>query len=259
MKYAKGTVAIVFLILTIGTGTAAFGFLGFGGTSWKEDVLLHDGRKIIVERSVDRGGRHEIGQMSPYKHQSLTFTMPGSKQKIEWEDTFSKELGMANFLPMLLDVQNNIAYLVVFPMGCLSYNKWGRPNPPYVIFKYDGKIWQRISLDELPAEIKVPNVIFSMPDIEVKKSGGHFMSAEMIKKIISGYPQPEYQTILREPLKPEALCPEEIRTENGGWRGIGWFSGQPDYEACMKVCDREKVNPQDCPCDRIFNKTNKEK
>lgn len=37
------------------------GFLGFGGYSWKEEVLLHDGSKIVVERSVERGGRHEIG------------------------------------------------------------------------------------------------------------------------------------------------------------------------------------------------------
>lgn len=28
---------------------------GLGGTSWKEEVLLHDGSKIIVERSVERG------------------------------------------------------------------------------------------------------------------------------------------------------------------------------------------------------------
>lgn len=185
------------------TGGNAFGFLGFGDSvSWYEEVLLRDGRKIIAERTVERGGRHEAGQKSPYKQQSLIFTMPGSKQKIVWKDTFSKELGMANFQPMLLDIQNNTAYLVVYPMGCLSYNKWGRPNPPYVIFKYDGKIWQRISLHQLPAEIKTPNLIFSIPDIEVEKSGGHFMSTEMIKKITSRYQQPEYKTILREPLEP---------------------------------------------------------
>jgi hypothetical protein len=225
--------------------------------SWQEEVLLHDGRKIIVERWVDRGGRHEVGQMAPYKEQSLTFVMPESKQQIVWKDTFSKELGMANFLPMLLDIQNNIAYLVVNPMGCLSYNKWGRPNPPYVIFKYNNKEWQQIPLKELPAEIKTPNLILSMPDIEVKKSGGHFMSAEMIQKITSHYSQPEYKAILREPLDPKKIeCTEMIRV-NDGWIGIEAFTSQPTYELCLYVCKIEELSPEQCPCERLF-KNNKE-
>ena len=213
MKYLKGTLSLFISILIMGTGMDAFGFLGFGGTSWKEEVLLHDGGKIVVERSADRGGRHEIGQKPPYKEQRLSFVMPGTNQQVIWEDKFSEDLGMANFLPMLLDVHNGMAYLVASPMGCLSYNKWGRPNPPYVVFKYDSKVWQRIPLEELPAEIKTPNLIFSAPDIAVEKSGTQFMTAEMIKAIIAGYKQPEYKTILREPLDPKKAqssvsCPD---------------------------------------------------
>ncbi len=36
-----------------------------GGTSWREEVLLHDGSKIVAERFVLRRGRHEIGQRPP--------------------------------------------------------------------------------------------------------------------------------------------------------------------------------------------------
>ncbi|MHB1014878.1 MAG: hypothetical protein ACYC2W_06340 [Desulfurivibrionaceae bacterium] len=213
MKYTKGTLGLLVAILIMGTGMNAFGFLGFGGDSWREEVLLHDGQKIIVKRSVDRGGRHEIGQKPPYKEQSLVFTMPGTNQQVRWEDKFSEDLGMANFLPMLLDVYKGLAYLVTSPMGCLSYNKWGRPNPPYVVFKYNGKMWQRIPLEDLPPEIKTPNLIFSMPDIEVERAGTRFMTAEKIKSIISDYPQPEYKTILREPVKPgsygsSVTCPD---------------------------------------------------
>lgn len=194
--------AILLMILDGGMSACAM-----GGTSWKEEVLLHDGQKIIVERSVERGGRHEIGQKPPYKEQSLVFTMPISNETITWEDRYSEDVGSANFLPMLLDISKGTPYLVVNPMGCLSYNKWGRPNPPYVIFKYDGKAWQRIPLQELPAEIKTPNLIFSMPDIKVEESGKRFMSAEMIRAITEGYKQPEYKTILREVLATEK-CPQ---------------------------------------------------
>jgi len=175
--------------------------------SWKEEVLLHDGSKIIVERSVERGGRHEIGQRPPYKEQSLNFTVPGTSQTIRWEDHYSEDLGMANFLPKALDMRDGVVYLVASPMGCLSYNKWGRPNPPYVIFKFAAKEWKRIPLQELPPEIKAFNLIGSAPDIEVEKSGKRFMSAEMIRALNADYKQPEYRTILREAL-PKERCPQ---------------------------------------------------
>ena len=216
------------LILTLGVSmSACAGFLGFGGTSWKEEVLLHDGQKIIVERSVDRGGRHEIGQKPPIKEQSLSFTMPSTNKTITWEDHYSEDIGSASFLPMLLDIHQGAAYLVADTMDCLSYNKWGRPNPPYVIFKYEGKEWKRISLQELPTEIKTPNLIFSMPDIEVEKLGKSFVSAELIQEIINGYryKQTEHLTITREPMKKAELgsslsCPE-LEQYKDGWRTPG--------------------------------------
>jgi len=66
MKYLKGILGVLISILVLGVSMNAFGFLGFGNSaSWKEEVLLHDGSKIIVERSLSYGGRHEIGQASP--------------------------------------------------------------------------------------------------------------------------------------------------------------------------------------------------
>ncbi len=197
--------------------SAEAGLFGFGGTSWKEEVLLHDGSKIIVARKVDRGGRHEIGQEPPIKEQSLSFTMPGMGDQVTWKDDFSEDVGSANFLPMLLDVKQSIAYLVVYPMGCLSYNKWGRPNPPYVIFKYQDKDWKRIPLQELPSEIKQPNLIFSSPDEEAEKIGKSFIPAETIQNVIANYPQPEFKSILRDSTATGmATCPE-LAYYKGGW------------------------------------------
>ncbi len=206
------------LVLTLGVSMSAeAGLFGLGGTSWKEEVLLHDGSKIVVERSVERGGRHEVGQKPPYKEQSLVFTIPGTNQRVTWEDHYSEDIGTASFLPMLIDIVKDTAYLVASPMGCLSYNKWGRPNPPYVIFKYEGKEWKRVPLQELPAEINTPNLIFSMPDIKVEQSGKRFMSAEMIKAIIDDYKQPEFKTILREAYPgAEGVC-EQLIKYKGYW------------------------------------------
>lgn len=243
------------LLLMIGVSMSAdAGFLGFGGTSWKEEVLLHDGSKIIAERSVERGGRHELGQQPPIKEQSLTFILPSTNESVTWEDNFTEDVGGANFLPMLLEVRKDIAYLVVHPMGNLSFMKWGSPNPPYVAFKYQNKKWNRITLQELPAELTAPNLIFSSPDDEAKKTGQRIVSVEAIKRLYDGYRQSEYKTIARTPLEHWKTRPQDkkVRTEGGGWLGIGWFSDQPSLEACLKNCTREKVNPQDCPCNTLF-------
>lgn len=210
------------LLLVMGVSmNADAGLFGFGGTSWKEEALLHDGSRIIVERSVKRGGRHEIGQQPAYEEQSLSFTMPGTKQEVVWEDKSSEDLGSASFLPMLLDIYDETAYLIASPMGCLSYNKWGRPNPPYVVFRYQDKEWQRITLQELPVEIKTPNLIFSDPDNVVKKIGKSLIPADTIQQIISRYRQPEFKTILREPVnggKGITTCEEMIHYK------CGWIS-----------------------------------
>lgn len=241
------------LLLMMGVSmNADAGLFGFGGTSWKEEVLLQDGSKIIVERMVELGGRHELGQKPPIKEQSLTFTLPSTNQRVIWEDHYSEDVGSSNFNPMLLEVVNGTAYVLASPAGCLSYNKWGRPNPPYVVFRYQGKEWKRITLQELPAEIKLPNLVISSPDDVAKKYKNGLLSAEMIRQENEGFSQPEFKTILREAYPGAAGgCGEMIYT-NDGWEGLGFFKHQPSYEACLKYCIRKGVSPQNCPCETLF-------
>jgi len=208
------------LILMMGASmNTNAGWFGFGGDSWKEEVLLHDGQKIIVKRTVERGGRHEIGQQPPYKEQSLVFTLPTTNERVTWETVFSADIGLADFKPILLDIVQGKAYIVTTPMGCLAYNKWGRPNPPYVLFKYEGKEWKRIPLQELPLELNTPNLIISSPDNEVERIGKNLIPAETIKRLNGELTQPEYKTILREAL-PQArinqMCMEMVPYK-GSW------------------------------------------
>lgn len=238
------------LALTLGMSMSA---CAMGGASWKEEVLLHDGQKIVVGRSIERGGRHEIGQQPPVKEESLSFTVPGTNDRVLWKSEYSEDIGYADFGPLLVDVLRKTAYVVAAPIGCLSYNKWGRPNPPYIVFKYQNNTWNRIALQELPTEIKTPNLIFSSPDNEVEKLGKSFVSAAMVRHANSDLTQPEYKTILREAYPAAAgSCGEMIYDGNGGWIGTGWFRDQPTYEACLKYCDRQKISAQYCPCETLF-------
>lgn len=124
-----------------------------------------------------------------------------------------------------------------------------------MVFKYEGKEWKRIPLQELPAEINTPNLIFSMPDIKVEQSGKRFMSAEIIKAIIADYKQPEFKTILREAVKGGlgiTSCEKMVPYGKSGWLGLDWFSDKPTYETCLKFCEEKGVSPQNCPCNSLF-------
>lgn len=245
------------LILTMGASmSASAGWFGFGGTSWKEEVLLHDGQKIIVKRSQSYGGQHEIGQPSPIKEHTISFTPPGSKTEFTWTSEYGEDIGRTNFNLLALHVLNGTPYVIASPNLCLSYNKWGRPNPPYVFFKYDGKEWRRVEVSELPAEFKTVNIDFRMTwhirDKKIKFDAGGLLSAETIKRHNEENEEPEYRTILREPLANVGRdCMEEIRTGDG-WMSIDWFSSQKSHESCLKVCKREKVTSQNCPCAKLF-------
>lgn len=212
------------LLLMMGVSmNADAGLFGFGGDSWKEEVLLHDGSKIIVKRSQSYGGRGEIGQGAPIKEHTISFTLPSSNKTITWTSEYSEDVGRANFNLLAVHVLNGTTYIVASPNLCLSYNKWGRPNPPYVFFKYDGKTWQRISLEEFPIEFKTINVALDIRGRQVEelvKMGR--VSAEKIEQRNAHSEIPEFKTILREPVKHEGPegCPEMVYYK-GMWVGPG--------------------------------------
>jgi hypothetical protein len=252
-KTSIGIITLFVFSIMLMTSINACGFLGIGNTaSWKEEVLLHDGSKIIVKRWQKREGRHEIGQTPPIGEQSIKFTLPGTNKVITWKDEYSKEIGRSNFELLALHILNATPYIITTPRLCLSYNKWGRPNPPYVIFKYENNVWKRIELPELPAEFKNINLVINSKSHEEELVSQSLASAEMVKKLNSSLTQPELKTIIRTPMEGVG-CERMVRIQ-GGWEGIDWFSSQPNYEACLKHCSQENVKKEDCPCDSLFKR-----
>jgi hypothetical protein len=207
-------ISLLGMLFMVGVSmNADAGLFGLGGTSWKEEVLLHDGQKIIVKRSQSYGGRREIGQKPPIKEHTISFMLPGSNKPITWTSEYGEDLGRTNFNLLALHVLNGIPYIIAEPNLSLSYKKWGRPNPPYVFFKYDDSVWRRIPLEELPIEFENINLVIStLSDVNKLLSLG-FVSAERVKQLNSGLTQEEYKTIHRTPLdhwkpRPEYTGPQ---------------------------------------------------
>ena len=188
-------------------------------TSLRSLLLLYAGsllpndrlHKTIYTLSQSYGGRHEITQSPPIKEYNISFTLPNSGKTIKWTSEYSEDVGRANLHPLALHVLNGTPYIIAEPNLCLSYNKWGRPNPPYVIFKYDSKEWQRIAMQKLPTVFKDTNLVNNTKDHAEQLKSTSVVTTEAIRQFNSTLTQPEYKTILREALSAhpnsQTSCP----------------------------------------------------
>ena len=229
-----------------------------GADSWKEEVLLHDGRKIIVERSQTYKGRSEPGQRAPIGEHTIRFSLPGSSKTVTWTSEYGEEIGRTDFDLLALHIKNNTPYVVAEPNLCLSYNKWGRPNPPYVVFRHDGNTWQRIAFDALPSEFTTVNVVQGIRGIDVENLvKARRISAEQVAGLNAGQERPEAKAILREKVSESRLLAEcGVRVNNGKglWLSMDWFTDQKSLESCTRVCDMKSFEKQFCPCENIFER-----
>jgi hypothetical protein len=121
---------------------------------WKEEVLLHDGRVIVIERSLRTGEVPvEIGQRPGESDYTLTFKTADGK-------TVSWGAGKS-FKPMILDFSSGTPYVVARGSTGPDYEKHGCPRPPYFIFRWADGVWQRIDYEQLPKEIRKANLLAS--------------------------------------------------------------------------------------------------
>lgn len=254
MRIQKGIVrriAQLGLVLLLGVSMSACAGLG-SSKGWKEEVQLHDGRVLVVERHFNLGGYPTLDarERKPLD-ETITFTLSGTNKTISWKTEFDDRVPEPNSLgALLLDIVDGVPYLATSPAGCISYNKWGRPNPPYILFKYSNEEWRQIAMKEFPVVLVEANLM-STPDSRLLKPyySVEAARAQRNRGNVSAYAK----IIFHEPIRSAgAGCPEMIQKGNGGWDGIGWFSEQPSKEACLEYCEQKEVSAQNCPCNRLF-------
>ena len=148
-------------ILMLGVSMSAEAGLFSHTKGWKEEIQLHDGRVTVAERSFNLGGYPTLDSRErALLDETITFTLPESNKKISWKTEFRNDVPEPNSLSLLLlDVVDGIPYIATSPAGSIAYNKWGSPNPPYVLFKYVNDEWKRIPLGEFPPELVHANLI----------------------------------------------------------------------------------------------------
>lgn len=220
-------ISTIGLILTLGISmNAQAGLFGIGGhtMNWKEEVLLHDGQIIVVERFYNLGDYSTLESTERAAlDETVTFNLPGTGQKITWKTDFRDTEPEPNSLNLILfNVVKGVPYIATYPAGCISYNKWKRPNPPQILFKYENDQWKRITLSEFPVELTKANVIVGRPATKLLKP--YYSVAQVNEE--NRYVVREYGAVLREPLLSGTgitRCEELVRYKCG-WGAPGEFN-----------------------------------
>lgn len=229
-------------------------YAGVFGYYWREVAELHDGRQVVVTRHQTYGGRHEIGQGPPISLQRLTFTVPETGERVTWESSTTPDIGRINLLALAVHILDGTPYVISEPHLCLAYNKWGRPDPPYVLFKYENREWKRIPIEELPAEFKTLNLVINTKSHHKEITNfirNWTVQPELIRKLNSSLKQLEYQVIQRGP--QGRGCDKMFGNGKGHWLGEGFFTTNFGLAACVATCRKYEYDERHCPCNQFFS------
>jgi len=204
-KMIFGLISIIFLVLLY--------VIFFPSVfRWKEEVLLHDGRKIIAERKDVMGGWAEPGQSGSTQQRIITFSDPDHPEK----KYTHKIMGSSNYL--LLDFEEGVPWLIVY-VGPFSYETTC-PIGTYETFAWAGDGWRSVSYAELPKRFNHPNMAVSYtPDMLDPRRKGALLSADEIRNLI--------------------LNSKRVRA---GGSGISWRLVEKDSDGTITDCDYYRKN-----------------
>ncbi len=120
---------------------------------WKEEILLHDGRKIIAERVDVMGGWAEPGQSGAPQERRITFPDPDNPAK----KYTHRITGSSNYL--LLDFDKGTPWLIVI-VGPFSTDT-DCPIGSYETFTWSDEAWRSVVYSSLPPKVRKPNMTVS--------------------------------------------------------------------------------------------------
>lgn len=134
--------------------------------TWTEDVKLLDGRVITVTQKnrVEEDVSREFW---------LIFKLAEFDDKeIVWHESL---------MPLVLNVYQGSLYVISNPFTEREFRQYGKPNPPYLGYRYEAGQWQRIPFNEIPEAIYDTNMYFDNMAVYRLKHVSLAHKAEMIR------------------------------------------------------------------------------
>lgn len=189
----------------------------------------------------------------PFHEQTLRFYLPNVDKVFEWAAPYNEFNGQSELIILAVHVLKNTPYIITAPNLCIDYNKWNRPNPPYIAFKWKGDTWQQIPWKDFPPEFNNINLTTGEKvQLGERPAGANILPAEVIARWSNEASLPQFRKILREPLTPVPGCIPMITNGKGVWVTRERFSSEKDLKACQRQCDINEFSKETCPCREIF-------
>lgn len=176
-------------IILAGFAVAIASTLGFfrNTLDWKEEIVLHDGRIVVVEREDRLGGWAEPGQKASQRERRISFSDPDDPKK-RYTHVIT---GSSNYL---LIGFNQATPWVIVSVGPFS-NDTKCPIGTYETFRWLNGTWHSVSYATLPPVFKKPNMAVSYtvnaPD---PRRSGRLLKVDEVQKILDDMfkiPMPE--------------------------------------------------------------------
>ncbi|THF62244.1 hypothetical protein [Pseudothauera rhizosphaerae] len=152
--------------------------------NWSEEIVLHDGSALKLERNVsytlshsfgDAGSGYQLSRNKLRKHQ-LRFTHPKNGEILTWQGEVSVE-------PVLLDVVDGTPYIVLAARPTKEVAQiYGCTELPFIYLRHDHKqrnVWHPVPLDRAPDSLKRMNISI----IGDKSPKQHLSAAEIDETI----------------------------------------------------------------------------
>ena len=137
---------VTVLLVVLGS---AYAWYGYRFPSWKEEVLLPDGRKIVVQQ------RRDFIEGYGTRKTWLTFSLPEMGGEQTWEQWL---------YPTMIGVANGNVYVIGRPRGSKQFRIYSHPRYVYVAFKWQNGRFERVPFLNVPASIRVEeNVRWCFP------------------------------------------------------------------------------------------------
>lgn len=175
---------------------------------WTQDAQLHDGRTLVLERLSEFGPSFpgnsglEIGQTISFRH-------PDTGERISWRIPDGLQ-------PAMIDFEGGVPYYLLTEYTVSDYNKWGCPNPPYLVYRYEQGKWVRITFEALPEPFLNRNLVGISKEIRGLKDGGH-VSVYGLENHWNEYPKAvNIRQISREKISPIGRgCYDDVLIQQG--------------------------------------------
>jgi hypothetical protein len=169
LRWALGGLA---LLAIVALALAWRGYPRLFELSWEEEVRLHDGRVVVVGRSIqyerlDRWSKYD-GTIA--RKETLRFTPEGDSQQ--------REVSFPNLRLFVFDVYGGVNYLVLTPTSGRSRSPEDSPfpvgEPPgnYRVLRWIGDRFVQIPLKDLPTAIVDANLLWNDASAVVKPYEG---------------------------------------------------------------------------------------